>query len=193
MFATLKNKIKEETGNDVCATNQTFSSSSSAAHRRTSLNLNNFNNNNNNIDTGHSSAFVPPPSYSNGAINHSASTLSPIDQLNAVILRKNAEIAALKDRFNDIDTKLAQLTVEHNELLTAKTHLEKTNRALEDALRLAQSQRELINGEQDKIQNLQAQEISKLKSLLHFREQVRGHSCHYTKILPATICQFSNF
>lgn len=167
MFATLKNKIKEETGNDVCATNQTFPSSST--HRRTSLNMNNFNNNNNNIDTGHSGAFVP--SNSNG-VNYSASTLSPIDQLNAVILRKNAEITALKDRFNDIDTKYAQLTTEHTELLTTKTHLEKTNGALEDALRLAQSQRELINDEQDKIQNLQAQEISKLKSLLHFREQV---------------------
>lgn len=168
MFATLKNKIKEETGNDVCVTNQTFSTSS-ATNRRTSLNLNNFNNNNNNIDTSHSCAIVSPKS--NG-VNHSALTLSPIDQLNAVILRKNAEITALKDKFNDIDTKFAQLTIEHNELLASKTHLEKTNGTLQDALRLAQSQRELINGEQDKIQNLQAQEISKLKSLLHFREQV---------------------
>lgn len=33
-------------------------------------------------------------------------------------------------------------------------------------------QKELIYDEQDKIQNIQLQEISKLKSLLHFREEV---------------------
>lgn len=35
-------------------------------------------------------------------------------------------------------------------------------------------QKELIYDEQDKIQNLQAQEIAKLKNLLNFREQVRS-------------------
>lgn len=173
MFTSLKNKIKEETGNDVCGTNPTVPSS---AHRRNSLSLNNFNNNNNNIDTGHNGAFINPLNGINNHLEHlpqrSSTIISPIDQLNAVIIRKNAELTALNDKLNAIETKFAQLTTEFNDLFTSKQQLEKTNAILEGALRVAQDQKELIHSEQDKIQNLQSQEISKLKSLLHFREQV---------------------
>lgn len=170
MFTSLKNKIKEETGNDVFAPNSAYPS-----HHRNSLSLSNFNNNNNPIDANQNGG--PLTHYTNGGalnnIQQRFSTLtSPIDQLNGVIIQKNDEILDLIEKLNESDTKFTKLSTEHDELLEVKSRLEKSNSILEDALKVSQEQKELIHTEQDKIQNLQAQEISKLKSLLHFREQV---------------------
>lgn len=157
MFTSLKNKIREETGNDVCAAHPAFSS-----HRRNSLSLNNFNSNS------------TINSNQNGVVTQQRHTtiISPIDQLNAVIAQKNEEIGQLTEQLHNAEAKFTKLSTEHDELLALKDRLEKSNCLLDDALKVAQTQKELINSEQDKIQNLQAQEISKLKSLLHFREQV---------------------
>lgn len=156
MFTSLKNKIREETGNDVCAAHPVFTS-----HRRNSLSLNNFNNNSI-IDTNQ-----------NGVSQQRISAIiSPIDQLNAIISQKNEEISVLIEKLNESEANFTTLSAENGELKTANDRLGKSNYVLEDAVRCAQKQKELINSEQDKIQNLQAQEISKLKSLLHFREQV---------------------
>lgn len=171
MFTSLKNKIREETGNDVCASHPAFTS-----NRRNSLSVNSLNNNNNSIiDTSQNGAV-----NSNGTVTPNnnqqqrfTTIISPIDQLNAVITQKNDEINQLNEKLNESETALTKLSTEHDELMAIKERLEKTNCILEDALKVAQEQKELIHSEQDKIQNLQAQEISKLKSLLHFREQVR--------------------
>lgn len=182
MFTSLKNKIREETGNDVCAQHPAFSS-----NRRNSLSLNNFNNNNN-IDD-HNAPYI---SYNmNGTPNNNqhcfANTNSPIDQLNAVITQKNDEINQLIDKLKESDVKYRNLSSEYDEMVGEKDRLEKSNNMLEDALKKTQEQKELIHSEQDKIQNLQSQEISKIKSLLHFREQVSQMQHTHTH----TSCAFS--
>lgn len=167
MFTSLKNKIREETGNDVCVTLPTLSS-----HRRNSLILNNFNNNNNNVDSSPNSSIASQtPSGVNNQPRFS-SIISPIDQLNDVITKKNVEISDLIEKLNESDAKFNKLSTQNEELLEVNKRLDKNNKSLADALKIAQEQKEQIHDEQDKIQNLQAQEISKLKSLLHFREQV---------------------
>lgn len=64
-----------------------------------------------------------------------------------------------------------------NELLFAQSKikaLEHEKCDLEESLRVCQMQREMIVDETDKIQNLQHQELNKLKNLLLFREQVNS-------------------
>lgn len=159
MFTSLKNKIREETGNDVCAAHPAFLS-----HRRNSLILNNFNNNN---------ITDPNQNGTNNVTQQRISTIiSPIDQLNAIISQKNEEINMLIESLNESEAKFTKIFAEHEELMNVKDQLEKSNNILEDTLKVAHKEKELINNEHDKIQNLQAQEISKLKNLLHFREQV---------------------
>lgn len=51
--------------------------------------------------------------------------------------------------------------------------LEQEKFDLEESLKICQLQKEMLSDETDKIQNLQHQEINKLKNLLLFREQVR--------------------
>lgn len=173
MFTSLKNKIKEETGNDVCVTLPTFSS-----HRRNSLILSNLNNNNN-VDISQNGGISPQSPIGISNNNQRNSTIiSPIDQLNDVIAKKNAEIADLVEKLNDTEDKFNKLTAKHDESLEMNKRVEKTNSSLADALKVTQEQTVLMNDEQDKIQNLQAQEISKLKSLLHFREQVIQLKCN---------------
>ncbi|XP_055316783.1 golgin subfamily A member 1 [Sitodiplosis mosellana] len=172
MFTSLKNRIREETGNDVCASHPAFTS-----HRRNSLSVNNLNNNNNNniiIDTSQLGAVNSngtAATLNNNQQSRFTANISPIDQLNAVIAQKNDEINQLIEKLNESDATLTKLSTECNELAAIKDRLEKSNAILDDALKVAQEQKEMIHSEQDKIQNLQAQEISKLKSLLHFREQ----------------------
>lgn len=181
MFTSLKNKIREETGNDVCASHPAFTS-----HRRNSLSVNNLNNNNNIIiDTSQPGAFNGTTTTLNNNNNNSnpqqprfSANISPIDQLNGIIAQKNDEINQLIEKLTESDATLTKLSTECNDLAGAKDRLEKSNSILEDALKVAQEQKELIHSEQDKIQNLQAQEISKLKSLLHFREQVSCKHAH---------------
>lgn len=169
MFTSLKNKIREETGNDVCVTLPTLST-----HRRNSLILNNLNNNNNNVEPSQNGS-VTSPSLDGGSEtssnSHRFSTKLP-PQFNDVLNQKNAEIADLTDKLNESDSTASKLLSDNEKLLETNARLEKSNKSLADALKVAQEQKELIHDEQDKIQNLQAQETSKLKSLLHFRESV---------------------
>lgn len=167
MFTSLKNKIREETGNDICVTLPTLSS-----HRRNSLILNNFNNNNNNVDSSPNSSIASQTPSGPNNQQRLSSIVSPIDQLNDVITKKNVEISDLIEKLNESDAKFNKLSTRNEELLEKNARLDKNNKSLADALKIAQEQKEQIHDEQDKIQNLQAQEISKLKSLLHFREQV---------------------
>lgn len=166
MFASLKNKIKEETGNDICSSKSAFS----PMNRRNSLSLNNFKNNLN--ETSHQSAFVSNGIAGNHSNVQSPVMISPIDQLNTVITQKNNEIAQLNKQLDERQQKLTKLSTDYTELSSEKNQLEKSKSILDEALKVAQNQKELIHSEQDKIQNLQSQEITKLKSLLHFREQV---------------------
>ena len=55
-----------------------------------------------------------------------------------------------------------------------KKILEKENQLLEESCKLGQLQKEMLQDEQDKIHNLQHQEINKLKSMLMFREEASG-------------------
>lgn len=93
----------------------------------------------------------------------------------------NGAIAELKDstgndvtngQLTELGEKYDSLLADYQQMMSDKDRLEKTNEILEEALKVAQVQKELIYNEQDKIQNIQLEEISKLKSLLHFREQV---------------------
>lgn len=184
MFTSLKQKIKEETGNDVCA------ATVHPAHRRSSSILSNLSNNNNNhsgsatdlsLNGSVSSSLHSNGNYLNN--NHSSvnnnnhipnrftAITSQIDQLNGIICQKNDEIAELIEKLSDAETKFTKLSTDYGELVAIKERFEQSNCHLEDAFKVAQEQKELIHNEQDKIQNLQSQEITKLKNLLHFREQ----------------------
>lgn len=146
MFTTLKKKIKEETGNDVTAT-PLYAVPTVRRHssQRSSL-------------TGNGSG-----SYcSNGVAGIELKDSSDSEMINA---RSNEQYAELTAKY---DTLLS----DYEHMMADKDRLEKTNEILEEALKVAQVQKELIYNEQDKIQNIQMEEISKLKSLLHFREQV---------------------
>lgn len=70
----------------------------------------------------------------------------------------------------------AEINVLRNDLLIAQNRiqsLEQEKLNLEESLKICEMQKDLIADETDKIQNLQHQEINKLKNLLLFREQVR--------------------
>lgn len=187
MFASLKQKIKEETGNDVCAATAAF-----PAHRRSSSIFSNLSNNNNHSGSAtdlSQNGSVSSSLHSNGtylnnnnninSINNNNNSIpnrfttitSQLDQLNGIICQKNDEIVELIDKIQEVEAKCTKLSSECDALAAIRDRLEQSNSQLEDALKVAQEQKELIHSEQDKIQNLQAQEITKLKNLLHFREQ----------------------
>uniref|UniRef100_A0A2M4ALA6 Putative golgin subfamily protein a member 1 n=1 Tax=Anopheles triannulatus TaxID=58253 RepID=A0A2M4ALA6_9DIPT len=132
MFASLKNKIKEETGNDVAPLAVT------RARRSQAESL--------------------------------ASTSSSIDELSA-LEQKDAELNATRLELQELANHLNGFREQMRLLEEAKSNLEQANKALEEKLQSCQVQRDLQHEEQDKIQNFQQQEISKLKSMLLFREQ----------------------
>uniref|UniRef100_A0A1B0D328 Golgin subfamily A member 1 n=1 Tax=Phlebotomus papatasi TaxID=29031 RepID=A0A1B0D328_PHLPP len=134
MFASLKNKIKEETGSDV----PTLPRSSGRRYHRGRLD--------------------------------SFNSMTSIDDL-SVIEQKDAEIAALRLQCNDIEAKCDELSKKLETATEEKDRLEKANALLEESVRVSQVQKDLICEEQDKIQNLQLEEISKLKNLVMFRDQ----------------------
>lgn len=70
----------------------------------------------------------------------------------------------LERQFSEIRTRLEDAQEE-------RTRLETTNVLLEESLRLAQEQKDVITDEHDKIQNFQHKENEKLKSLLLFKDQ----------------------
>ncbi|XP_037033320.1 golgin subfamily A member 1 isoform X2 [Bradysia coprophila] len=134
MFATLKNKIKEETGNEV----------------------------------PHLPVRTAQNRYQRGTLDSTSSV--SIESL-SMFEQKEAELSALRAQFNDINCKYNDLSKRYNILQDDMERLEKANELLEESVKVSQVQKELIYDEQDKIQNLQAQEIAKLKNLLNFREQ----------------------
>lgn len=72
--------------------------------------------------------------------------------------QKEAEIQALR-----AELVQARLQIES---------LENERKSLQSSLKVGQVQKEMFYDETDKIQNVQQQEIMKLKSMLLFREQV---------------------
>lgn len=204
MFASLKQKIKEETGNDVCA------AAVFPVHRRSSSIMSNLSINNNNhsgsatdlsLNGSVSSSVQSNGNYlnSNNSINSNnnntnhipnrfTSITAQIDQLNGTICQKNDEIVELIDKLTESEAKFAKLSIDYGELVAIKERFAQTNNQLEDAYKVAQEQKELIHNEQDKIQNLQSQEITKLKNLLHFREQASCRSLFSLLSSPKHLC-----
>uniref|UniRef100_A0A182IZS2 GRIP domain-containing protein n=1 Tax=Anopheles atroparvus TaxID=41427 RepID=A0A182IZS2_ANOAO len=131
MFASLKNKIREETGNDVAP----LSVSRTRRSRPESL-----------------------------------TSASSIDEM-SVLEQKDAELNATRLELQELAGHLNSFREETRKSEQERAHLEQENKALEAKLQACQVQRELQREEQDKIQNFQQQEISKLKSMLLFREQ----------------------
>lgn len=92
----------------------------------------------------------------------------------AIELKDSTDNEVMLGQLSELTGKYDSLLSDYEQTMADKDRLEKTNEILEEALKVAQKQKELIYNEQDKIQNIQLEEISKLKSLLHFREQVTG-------------------
>lgn len=90
----------------------------------------------------------------------------------AIELKDSTDNEVMLGQLSELTGKYDSLLSDYEQMMADKDRLEKTNEILEEALKVAQVQKELIYNEQDKIQNIQLEEISKLKSLLHFREQV---------------------
>ncbi|XP_050069074.1 golgin subfamily A member 1 isoform X2 [Anopheles maculipalpis] len=131
MFTSLKNKIREETGNDVAP----LSVSRTRRSRPESL-----------------------------------TSASSIDEL-SVLEQKDAELNATRLELQELAGHLTNFREQARSLEEETARLKQTNSALEAKLQACQLQRDLQREEQDKIQNCQQQEISKLKSMLLFREQ----------------------
>ncbi|XP_073846388.1 golgin 97 [Musca autumnalis] len=135
MFASLKNKIKEETGSEV--------NSGIAPHQRSMIHSNASNNNNNRLKS---------------RVSSSISITSNNDET------QNEQISALRQEITNYQTRLQQLQEE-------KLRVEKTNEILLETVKVAQTQKDIYCEEQEKIQNMQQNEIEKLRNLLSFREQ----------------------
>uniref|UniRef100_A0A182MUY7 GRIP domain-containing protein n=1 Tax=Anopheles culicifacies TaxID=139723 RepID=A0A182MUY7_9DIPT len=131
MFTSLKNKIREETGNDVAP----LSVSRTRRSRPESL-----------------------------------TSASSIDEL-SILEQKDAELNATRLELQELAGHLSSFREQARSLEEETERLKQTNSALEAKLQASQLQRDLQREEQDKIQNCQQQEISKLKSMLLFREQ----------------------
>ncbi|XP_059608548.1 golgin subfamily A member 1 [Phlebotomus argentipes] len=123
-------------------------------------------------ETGSEVPPLPRPPgrrYQRGRLD-SFNSMTSIDDL-SLIEQKDAEIAALRLQCNDIEAKCDELTKKLDGATEEKDRLEKANALLEESVRVSQVQKDLICEEQDKIQNLQLEEISKLKNLVMFRDQ----------------------
>lgn len=84
--------------------------------------------------------------------------------VNFIFLQKEAEIQNLKVQL----TRYAALT----------ENLETEKKSLEEKCKLSQVQKEIFYDESEIIQNSQHSEITKLKTMLHFREQVDRQSMY---------------
>ncbi|XP_034109310.1 golgin subfamily A member 1 isoform X2 [Drosophila albomicans] len=147
MFATLKNKIKEETGDDV-------STSTSQPHQR---HLNNNTNNNNNNYRLRSRRI---------SINSNFA-----DDVGGGIYNESEQLCQLRGQCNELTSRVSSLSQSLQQLQEEKTRVDKTNEILLESVRVAQTQKDIYCEEQEKIQNLQQVEIDKLKNLMGFREQ----------------------
>ncbi|XP_011203431.2 golgin subfamily A member 1 isoform X3 [Bactrocera dorsalis] len=146
MFASLKNKIKEETGSDVAPT---------------ATNTRHINHNNNRIRSRFSSTLsVNSTNEDTGGGGNVDSQSYGAEQL-----------STLRSQCNELTTKVTDLTTRLQTIQEEKTRIEKTNEILLETVKVAQTQKDIYCEEQEKIQNLQQSEIEKLKNLLSFREQ----------------------
>lgn len=139
MFASLKNKIKEETGSDV----------SSMPSRSTSQ-----------------GGLTAAQRYQRSR----PESLNSMDEL-SLLEQKEAELHATRLQLQELIAQYNELRDQTRAMEDEKTKLEEANKLLEESMKVAQVQKDLIREEHDKIQNLQLQEISKLRSMLLFREQ----------------------
>lgn len=73
--------------------------------------------------------------------------------------------------YTELERQLGELQKSLESVQEERTRLETTNVLMEESLRLAQEQKDLITDEHDKIQNLQHKENEKLKHLLLFKDQ----------------------
>ncbi|XP_014096452.2 golgin subfamily A member 1 [Bactrocera oleae] len=146
MFASLKNKIKEETGSDVAPT---------------ATNIRHINHNNNRIRSRFSSTL------SVNSTNEDAGGGGSMDAQSYGA----EQLSTLRSQCNELTTKVTDLTTRLQTIQEEKTRIEKTNEILLETVKVAQTQKDIYCEEQEKIQNLQQSEIEKLKNLLSFREQ----------------------
>ncbi|EDV37905.1 uncharacterized protein Dana_GF13694, isoform A [Drosophila ananassae] len=147
MFATLKNKIKEETGEDVATT---------AAQQQQRHPINN----NNNYRLRSRRVSI----NSNSADDVGGGGVGGI-------YNESEQLCQLRSQCNELNTKVSTLTQGLQQLQEEKLRVDKTNEILLESVRVAQTQKDMYCEEQEKIQNLQQVEIDKLKNLLSFREQ----------------------
>ncbi|ALC41577.1 cbs [Drosophila busckii] len=148
MFATLKNKIKEETGEDV-------STSPSQPLQRYA------NNNNNNYRIR--SRRV--------SINSNFADELGVGVGGGGAYNESEQLCQLRSQCNELSSKVANLSQGLQQLQEEKIRVDKTNEILLETVKVAQTQKDIYCEEQEKIQNLQQVEIDKLKNLLGFREQ----------------------
>ncbi|XP_055547752.1 golgin subfamily A member 1 [Wyeomyia smithii] len=143
MFASLKNKIKEETGSDVTSLPSRSSIQSG-------------------IPSGGQRFQRSRP--------ESFTSMASMDEL-SLFEQQEAELSATRIQLQELACQYNELREQARSLEDDKTRLEDANKLLEESLKVAQVQKDLLCEEQDKIQNLQQQDISKLRSMLLFREQ----------------------
>ncbi|XP_036333396.1 golgin subfamily A member 1 [Rhagoletis pomonella] len=146
MFASLKNKIKEETGSDVAT------AATSTRHT---------NHNNNRIRSRFSSTLSVNSTNEDAGGGGSADSQGYVSE----------QFSTLRSQCNELTTKVTELNSRLQLLQEEKTRIEKTNEILLETVKVAQTQKDIYCEEQEKIQNLQQGEIEKLKNLLSFREQ----------------------
>ncbi|XP_034479682.1 putative uncharacterized protein DDB_G0271606 isoform X2 [Drosophila innubila] len=152
MFATLKNKIKEETGEDV--------STSTSQTQQRHTNNNNINNNNN-------------YRLRSRRVSINSNLADDVGGGNVVggIYNESEQVCQLRSQCNELSSRVSILNQSIQQLQEEKTRVDKTNEILLESVRVAQTQKDIYCEEQEKIQNLQQIEIDKLKNLLGFREQ----------------------
>lgn len=111
--------------------------------------------NNNNIRGG-----------SSGRLSSTVS-ISSIDEASST----TSEITSMRSQVKDLQSKLQSLNVQLEESNTEKNRLEKANEILLESVKVSQNQKDIYCQEQEQIQNIQTDEIEKLRKLLSFREQ----------------------
>ena len=100
----------------------------------------------------------------------SLTSMASMDEL-SLLEQKDAELSATRIQLQELAVQCNELKEQMRSYEEEKIRLEEANKLLEESMKVAQVQKDLLCEEQDKIQNLQQQEISKLKSMLLFREQ----------------------
>lgn len=142
MFSSLKNKIQEEIGNDVA-------------------NITVYNQNRRNSSRCNSILTK----YTNNFDAISKSSISSSEHVDIIENEFNQK------KYIELSEKYDLLLNDYDKMMLDKANIEKTNGILDEALKIAQIQKEFISSEHEKIDNNHLEELTKLKNLLHFREQ----------------------